>query len=392
MKDDNFCYMPWHGLTITANGEIKPCCQWKDQLGTIENADIVETFKSHPKIISLRNQFLKGQKPESCRSCWQRESLIGESRRKWFAAKFIDNIPKNYEYTTEVNDLIWTQADINLSNVCNLKCRMCGSWASNSWFEEELKLANIDQKFEKERDPRKLKIRQRSLADLKKIIPYLQNVDRIDFKGGEPMMAKSHSQFLEMLIDAKINETITLQYTTNGTVINHKILETLSKFKKIRLMFSIEGTGKLYSYIRGGKYSIDQLEENISLYDQLPNVNIGFNVTMQAYNLLNLKALYDLLEVWSKSYKNVSNKSAFTTICNSPMYLSPFVLPEKLRRQAGVDLHDIKDFSGIVSNLESEFIHNKHWQTFKDFTRELDRMRQENILDVIPDLKEFWNE
>jgi radical SAM protein with 4Fe4S-binding SPASM domain len=392
IESDNFCFMPWHALTITAGGDIKPCCQWKDSLGKVDSSEIVDTYKNHPKIISLRSDFLKGNKPESCRSCWQREAQIGESRRKWFSSKFLKNVSDSYNYEETITDLIITQADINLSNVCNLKCRMCGSWASNSWFEEEIILASIDTKFEKERDKNKLKIQQRGIDDLKLLVPYFKKIDRIDFKGGEPMMAKMHTEFLEMLIEEKVNDTVTLQYTTNGTIVNPKILDTLSKFKKIRLMFSIEGTGKLYSYIRGGKYTIEQLEKNIDMYNQLHNVEIGFNVTMQAYNLLDLANLYKQLEIWSKQFQNVSNKLAFTTICNSPMYLNPMVLPQDLRNSAASKLKDIEDFSKIVESLESNFVHNRYWQTFKDFTEQLDKLRNEDIFSVIPELKEYWND
>jgi radical SAM protein with 4Fe4S-binding SPASM domain len=382
--------MPWHGVAVAANGDIKPCCQWKDNLGKVGEVNIVEEFKNNPKIIKLRQDFLKGERPESCRSCWEREDQIGESRRKWFSSKFVHSVPSNYEYKDEIADLIWTQADINLSNVCNLKCRMCGAWASHSWFEEEIHLAKISNKFRKESNRNKLKIRQHEISDLVPMIPYFKNLIRIDFKGGEPMLAKSNIEFLELLIAHDLNQNIILQYTTNGTVINPKILKTLSSFKRVRLMFSIEGTGKLYSYIRGGKFSIEDLEETLSLYSTLPNVDIGFNVTIQAYNLLNLRDLYFLLDMWAKKYPNVSNKNAFTTICNDPAYLNPFVLPKSIRKIAQEKLQDIQDFKILSSNLESDDLHRKYWDTFKKFTKELDSLRHDNIFDVVPELKDLW--
>jgi radical SAM protein with 4Fe4S-binding SPASM domain len=382
--------MPWHGLAVAANGNIKPCCQWTDSLGNVEQTDLVEEFKSNNKIIELRQQFINNQKPASCSSCWTRESQIGESRRKWFASKFIDTVPKDYQYTAELDDLHWTQMDINLSNVCNLKCRMCGSWASNSWFEEDLALSKISPKFKKESDPSRQIIRQHSLENLKSLLPYLKYLKRIDFKGGEPMMAKNHVPFLEMLIENKLNESLILQYTTNGTVVNNKILTVLSQFKKVRIMFSIEGTGSLYSYIRGGKYSIEELENTLAMYSGLDNVEIGFNVTVQSYNLLDLRNLYNLLKSWQEKFSNVSANSAFTTICNSPMYLSPFVMPSELRSIAAEQLKGIKDFEVLVKNLANDNTHNQHWETFKHFTIELDRMRNDNVLEVIPELKQYW--
>lgn len=391
-KQDNFCHMPWHGLAVAANGNIKPCCQWSGSLGKVEQQNLVEEFKHNPKIKNLRRQFLNNERPASCVSCWTREDQIGESRRKWFAEKFIDTIPNDYEYKETVDNLLWTQMDINLSNVCNLKCRMCGSWASNSWFEEDLALAKISPEFKKESNPEVQVIRQHSLEDLTSLLPYVAKLKRIDFKGGEPMMAKNHVPFLEMLIEKGLHDKVVLQYTTNGTVVNPKILTVLGKFKKVRLMFSIEGTGLLYSYIRGGKYSIQELEDVISMYNDLPNVEIGFNVTVQAYNLLNLHDLHTQLSTWADKFKNVSSNNAFTTICNSPMYLSPFVMPELLRLQAITNLKGISDFEVLSKNLMSNKIHEEHWSTFKHFTDEVDKLRQENIISVVPELKGYWNE
>lgn len=389
-KKDNRCYMPWHGLAVAANGNIKPCCQWGDNLGKVGKQDIVETFKTHPKIVKLREDFLNGLKPDSCKSCWTREEQIGESRRKWFVSKFMNTVPDNYDYRSVVDEPMWTQMDINLSNVCNLKCRMCGSWASNSWFEEDILLSKINPKFEKENNPSNQIIRQHGLEDLKSLLPYVSKLTRIDFKGGEPMMAKNHVEFLEMLVAEGLNDKLTLQYTTNGTIVNPKILNVLSKFKKVRIMFSIEGTGDLYKYIRGGKYDIDQMESTLAMYDSLDNVEIGFNVTIQAYNLLNLKDLHGLLASWARKYKHVSNVGAFTTICNAPMYLSPFVLPQSLRLEAKNDLANIGDFKKLCENLESGNIYTEHWETFKEFTVELDKIRGESIIDVVPKLGDYF--
>lgn len=384
--------MPWHGLAIAANGSIKPCCQWTGSLGKVDETDIVEQFKNNNKIIELRKQFLDNRKPTSCSSCWTREDQIGESRRLWFKDKFIDSIPSDYTYDAQLDDIYWTQADINLSNVCNLKCRMCGSWASNSWFEEDLILSKVNPDFKKESNPANQKIRQHELENLRSLLPYLSKIKRIDFKGGEPMMAKNHVEFLEMLIEHNLHEKLVLQYTTNGTIVNPKILKTLSMFKKIRIMFSIEGTGDLYSYIRGGKYTVNQMEETLALYNELPNVEIGFNVTVQAYNLLNLRELHGVLKHWDEKYDNVSSNNAFTTICNSPMYLSPFVLPEELRTAAHQQLNGIQDFNVLLKNISNNNIHETHWKTFKHFTKELDKLRGEDVLNMIPELGRYWNE
>jgi radical SAM protein with 4Fe4S-binding SPASM domain len=391
--EKTFCKMPWHAITITANDNIKPCCQFRGSIGTASKDNIIDNFINNPKMQKLRDQFIYNEKPVECGSCWEREQLIGKSRRKWFDEKFSFSVPNDYyQKPLTKENLKFVQMDINLSNVCNLKCRMCGSWASNQWFEEDQLLSKMNTKWHREGNPKNQVIIQQEMENLTELTPHLNTLRRIDFKGGEPMLAKSNVPFLEHLIKNGFNKDIALVYTTNGTVVNPKILQLLEKFRYVKLMFSIEGTGELYKYIRGGKYTTEELESVISMYNELPNVEIGFNVTMQAYNLLNLHELYKLLQSWSVKYKNVDNSNAFETICNSPIYLSPTVMPEQLRLQAISNLANISDFQSLINSLNDNNDNLKHWTTFKQFTKALDRIRNEKVLDVIPELKDFWND
>ena len=91
------------------------------------------------------------------------------------------------------------QADINPPNVCNPKMPMCGSWASNSWFEEEVALAEKDRRYQK--NPKMQSVPNVTVDDIKNILPHVKDVRRIDFKGGEPMLAKHHNDFLQWMID-----------------------------------------------------------------------------------------------------------------------------------------------------------------------------------------------
>ena len=91
---------------------------------------------------------------------------------------------------------------------------MCGSWASNSWFKEEIALAKIDKRYQKILTKPLL---QYSLEDLRNLLSHLKDVMRIDFKGGEPHDGKHLIHFLEWLIEEGMTD-IELFYTTNGTV------------------------------------------------------------------------------------------------------------------------------------------------------------------------------
>jgi hypothetical protein len=120
-------------------------------LGKVSSNNLSSTY-NNDKIQSLRQEFLNGDKPASCSSCWEREEMIGTSRRIWFTDKFVEPGDEVTNYTPSLKEIKWYQADVNLSNICNLKCRMCGSWASNQWFEEELELSNKINNFVNKND------------------------------------------------------------------------------------------------------------------------------------------------------------------------------------------------------------------------------------------------
>jgi radical SAM protein with 4Fe4S-binding SPASM domain len=389
---DKFCHMPWNAITLSANGDIKPCCQFsnKGRLPNTQHETIMENYNSE-RMQELRKQFLKGEQPSACNSCWEREDLVGQSRRLWFNKKFMkadaDFINGNKPTTFNVPSPNFYQADINLSNVCNLKCRMCGSWASNSWFDEEIALAKIDKRYEK--NERAVPLQQYKLEDLRNMLPHLKNVKRIDFKGGEPMMAKHHNQFLQWLIEEDMTD-VELFYTTNGTVQNPKILSLLKQFKRVSICFSIEGTGELYRYIRGGKYELEDFEYTLSEYDKLPNVQIMFNVTLQNYNVFNLPDLHFFLHEMEDKYERVSANSSFTTICNKPAYLSPLNLPDDLRDKAIKNLSLFEDFDKLVESMKKRTFNPELWETFINFTNDLDKMRGDSVVKAVPELKEHF--
>jgi sulfatase maturation enzyme AslB (radical SAM superfamily) len=266
---------------------------------------------------------------------------------------------------------------------------MCGSWASNAWFEEEKILRQIDRRYKRAHHNHST-IRQFGLSDLEEILPNLKNTARIDFKGGEPMLAKHHNQFLQWLIDEELTK-INLFYTTNGTVRNPTILKMLSNFENVTISFSIEGTGSLYSYIRGGKYTVDDLEETIAQYNEMDNVKMCFNVSLQNYNVLDLHNIHALLQSFDDKYKNVSAKSAFTTVVNEPTYLSPLNIPEDIKNIVIDNLTGIPDFDNYVNKLKNRIFDENEWEVFCNFTADLDILRSETIKDIIPEFVPYMD-
>jgi len=382
------CKVPWMTITLAANGGIKPCCVYEGGDWSIHNGDTLDS--AWQDMDTLRQKFINGERPKECRQCWKREASLGHSRRTWYDDK-IEEWPNEYKLNPPMQ---LRHMDLNFGNTCNLKCRMCGSWGSTAWFKEEEKLIAIDRDFQRSRGPRRPTIIPASYWEDKKDM--FQYLERIDFKGGEPMMQDGMYDFLEYLVEWGYAPKITIAYTTNGTKTPERLKDLWPKFKRVKLIISVEGTGKLYEYIRGGDVqSLESLKENIHWFDQFENLRGSFNSAIQIYNIFDLN---NLLE-WFRDTVNASKKwhrdpdtFKFDCLVSSPPYLNINIMPDELKQKAIeiIDEKNYKSLQTIRTALTRSSYNNKQWDLFVRFTNELDKMRGGiQCLDVVPQLKGY---
>lgn len=389
IKATPLCFMPLHALTITGRGDLKPCCQLKGAITNIKNIDSLHEYFSSQKITTLVDQLCTQQKPESCISCWDRESKINASRRTWFNDKLGKHFPTK-EAIRENSSPYVLQMDINLSNRCNLKCRMCGVWGSHKWIEEEQALHQIDSRFRRETRSEYLNLMELSESHINMLMPTLKNIKRIDFKGGEPLLAPLHTYLLKRLIEENLHTQVHLHYTSNGTFISPEIVSLFKHFKRIYITISLEAIGTLYKYIRGHHNSLDLIEKNIKKYVEQENVFVNFNVTLQAYNTLALNEVFNYLN--TINHPRISIKDAFKyTIVNTPTYLSPWVLPRQLKDLAAERIAHIPELETFRHRLLQSPDLQDEWLLFCRFTKALDHMRNEDIISVVPEFKLFFS-
>jgi radical SAM protein with 4Fe4S-binding SPASM domain len=119
--------------------------------------------------------------------------------------------------------------DIELSNRCNLKCRMC-------WFHGENGIGD--------------KYRDSEMASeviLELIDQLAAYRPKLYFGGGEPFIRED---FLTILAHAK-NYALPIAFTTNGTLLNQKKIEKITELGIDAINVSIDGPEELHDIIRG---------------------------------------------------------------------------------------------------------------------------------------------
>ena len=138
---DRFCVLPWVSLEASPIGTVRPCCLADDelvddagekfQLATASFASI----QNSTSMRTLRAQFLAREQPQTCRKCWN-EERAGRTSKRMHTLDRLKHSIAHTDWTLDAKPLIFL--DLKLGNICNLKCRICGSWSSSQFAAEEI--------------------------------------------------------------------------------------------------------------------------------------------------------------------------------------------------------------------------------------------------------------
>ena len=285
------CILPWISIESTPTGGARPCCLSNEQIPNInlKKNTLNDAFHS-PYMNNLRQQFIENKKPKTCTNCWTEEQYGKKSKRQYMLEKFKD---VEVDYTSSIpKKLLFL--DLKLGNICNLKCRICGSWSSSKWAAEELTYVkdstnHIARTWLKEgRWPRESKVFWESIEEI------LPHVKYFEFTGGEPMLIKEHFDLLQIAVDKNFAKDIDIHYNTNTTKLP---LDTSiwKNFKHIQIAFSVDNTEERFEYERyGAKWKI--ANKNIEQVHKLRDDN-NYNITTQLCATWNVQNIFYLDEV-----------------------------------------------------------------------------------------------
>ena len=141
LPHDKFCVLPWISLEASPTGTVRPCCLADDEIVddtgnkfSLMTADFAQVQNSqHMK--QLRQDFINGKRPQTCRKCWN-EERSGRTSKRMHTLNRLKHMLPDQEWTADAKSLMFL--DLKLGNICNLKCRICGSWSSSQFAAEEL--------------------------------------------------------------------------------------------------------------------------------------------------------------------------------------------------------------------------------------------------------------
>ena len=373
------CFAPWHSILVRFNGDIVPDGvygtnklnpkRYGNVLQTPLN-DVLNSLTASYTKDSIRNGVL----PPECEQCMLKEDSVGHSRRLFFRDILNPMLENNqYDYSKNFTDIYFLE--FNMSNICNLKCRMCDGINSSAWVKDEMKLAQDGNILQRRINDPEFGYTNKSEQIIERLFedptPFM-NLRYLSIKGGEPYMEPANKKILQKFIDLGIAKNITIDWTTNGTIVDEEVHELARQYGETKWTVSLEGTDGLYEYIRGGKnFTFEQLNENLKQYE-FDRIIIA--VTIMAYNIAHL----DKIQNWYDSVKKDNWDIYFNNVVASPPYLNPRVLPNSILNNINYKLPNINYTQQENSGL--------YLKGLIYYTQRLDNIRNTNVLDYCPEL------
>jgi MoaA/NifB/PqqE/SkfB family radical SAM enzyme len=300
------CMLPWVSIETSPIGTTRPCCLAIDEITDNNgnkydlNETTLEAVYHSDYMQQLRQQFRQGEKPKTCNRCWDEEAA-GRTSKRQFSQIRLKHLVNKVDYNNDRPDQLWF-VDLKLGNICNLKCRICGSWSSSSWAVEEIAyLPGINKKehlaykhLKKGMWPRNPDTK--FWNNMRDLIP---NIQYIEFTGGEPFMIEEHFELLRFAVDTGHAKHIDIHYNTNAT--QWPDAENIWKeFRLVEFAFSIDNVGTRFEYERyGAKW--DEVNANIDRFHALKNTNKKFWTQLcLTVNIQNVYYLDELL-AWAET-------------------------------------------------------------------------------------------
>lgn len=396
-ESKNFCIYPWIHMHAWPTGEAYPCCHATQhpKYGDARQQTLAEIWNGSP-MRQLRLDMLNDTANETCRKCHEQEDsgfFSGRQSANKHHGHQINRVHNTQEDGT-LEQFEMTYWDIRFSNLCNLRCRSCGHIFSSQWYQDQAKLAGGDWKQKNT----VLNYAGRTETDMwEQLEPHLDYVEQIYFAGGEPLLMEEHYNILEELVKRKRFD-VRLIYNTNFTHTELKgksVFEYWKQFKSVAVGASLDDSGARGEYIRKGTDWAVVEQNRRDMIATCPQVDFYISPTLSIMNAMHLPDFHrDWVEKGLLQPQDLN-----VNILQDPVCYRIDIAPDNYKQQikqkfidhlewlrprdhlhrATVGFESAINFMMATDNTQ---LINQFWVK----THKLDVIRNENILDIIPEL------
>jgi MoaA/NifB/PqqE/SkfB family radical SAM enzyme len=390
-----FCVLPWISLEASPIGTVRPCCLADDEIVddqgnkfSLMTADFAE-IQNSKHMCKLRNEFLSGQTPQTCRKCWNEESA-GRTSKRMHTLDRLKHILPDQSWTEDAKPLMFL--DLKLGNICNLKCRICGSWSSSTFAVEEIAHdSSVDRKKNFHYQMLKAGAWPRENQQFwNQIDESLNDIRYIEFTGGEPFMIEEHFDMLQGIVDRGIAHQVEIHYNTNGTQYPARAEEIWQHFRTVEIAFSIDDVNERFEYQRTNAVW-NNVVENIALFKnmqtRLRNIRLQVCTTVNVFNVYYIEEVANWIDQQQFDF-------VYWNIMHDAWYFSVSTLPETAKsaitqrlQQARISLQNQIEFQGIVDFMNGGA--STDGRVLRMQIETLDRRRNQSLCKVSPEFAEL---
>ncbi|BCB28363.1 hypothetical protein SKTS_32490 [Sulfurimicrobium lacus] len=368
---------------------------------TVYEHSLVDIWNS-ADMRTIRRAMVSGAKVEGCRKCWEVEERGGSSKRMeandifLMEGKSIRQLKSATERDSFHSHSLPRDYQLDLGNVCNLKCRTCFSQYSSRIaadpvhrFWEKVgfhggkcsggdgtaspKPSDIEDCLVRSRFPSKLPWYEDHDFLIGELLEHPEYITGLQIIGGEPMVARQLAPVIYHIASKGMPDRVALNLTTNGTIFDPSLFSKIAEFWKISFSISIDGIGEYFEYIRyPGKWA--DILKHLDKYAEMKNVRRYVLPTFHIYNALNITDVFRFCD-------DRKLRLIFNTL-GSPRFLAASVLPPKARRVA---IDRLRVYAG------STRVH-AHRQMAETLARELEEKGDSIDLDLIRKFMLFTND
>ena len=405
-----FCDKPFNHNYIHPNGKMRLCCTTIQDLPADNNYNLFDASKNSideywnsNRMKEIRRKMIAGEKIRDCERCYKQEEQGTASLRSTVDMKeFIrDTLPDG---TYQKNA---TTMQIQMGNICNLKCKMC----SQMHGLETLEIGKVDPEWlhwvkeqganvnnwtnelgKKQEWYKNNKLKKKMFEHIS------ENIVNLCVIGGEPTLIPEFYELFEYCDQQGTLGSKTVTLVTNLTNTNPRLTKWLPKLKQWTIWASVDGVGERTEYIRYPS-NWNKVLQSLDFYKS--NLGSNGNITLSpAVQLLNIDQLDDIIKWWKDwCGGELNERYGFTWLATVwyPLICNPNMAPREWRLKVADKLSNYKfdeNYDNIIKELRrDQHTPEKYRQLQEAFIKYNDRQDQfRNVpktwRELLPDLEE----
>jgi sulfatase maturation enzyme AslB (radical SAM superfamily) len=368
------CKFLKHGLAISYDGSVKPCCAWSydqtwSQTNHYSQVDLGKWHQIQPLKQALET-LSQNEWPDHCVNC----AVVEKQTRN-------DSIRGGGENSYSSYSADDITLEIRPGNVCNFACQTCWPEASSRVAQFHHRAGLIDIK----------NLNTQAIDNFDFLLPVTHRIKDVILLGGEPFYDKNCLKFLDWSSD---NLTANITMFTNGSYVDWNWVNNYSG--KITMVFSIDAVGRPAEYIRFGTVW-QEVHANFVRAQQHPKIQLRVNITTSVYNYCYISDIIDLLVAdWPSVVTFGTPRLTYLLERAIPMDQRSSAI-NKLEQsvikiqnatiESGQKANAVNALNSIVHNLKTQSWDSAEHNKLCDFIKRMDLVKKINVADYCKDLQ-----